>query len=151
LTGRLHPKVQQAPGSNLEPEITLYDWYIGALLGEREPTRLDKRRGRPLRAPLPESRGLAAANGSGVTVSPMRPWQNALAIVAAFLVAGALLPWELRLACAFGAIGIVLLLFVFRVRSHSIGVAKKRTSDVYGQVERLRAARKERLQRKIRQ
>lgn len=100
---------------------------------------------------MPESRGLAAANGSGVTVSPMRPWQNALAIVAAFLVAGALLPWELRLACAFGAIGIVLLLFVFRVRSHSIGVAKKRTSDVYGQVERLRAARKERLQRKIRQ
>jgi hypothetical protein len=86
-----------------------------------------------------------------VTVSPMRPWQNAMAIVAAFLVAGALLPWELRLACAFGAIGIVLLLFVIRMRSHKIGVTKKRTSDVYGQVERLRAARKERLQRKIRQ
>jgi hypothetical protein len=78
----------------------------------------------------------------------MRPWQNALAIVAAFLVAGALLPWELRLACAFGAIGIVLLLFVFRIRSHSIGVTKKRTAGVYGQVERLRAARKDRYQRK---
>lgn len=92
----------------------------------------------------------SVANPSTVTVSPMRPWQNALAIVAAFLVAGALLPWELRLACAFGAIGIVLLLFVFRVRSHSIGVAKKRTANVYGQVERIRAARKDRLERKIR-
>ena len=81
----------------------------------------------------------------------MRPWQNALAIVAAFLVAGALLPWELRLACAFGAIGIVLLLFVFRVRSHSIGVTKKRTANVYSQVERIRASRKDRLQRRIRQ
>ena len=78
----------------------------------------------------------------------MRPWQNALAIVAAFLVAGALLPWELRLACALGAIGIVLLLFVFRMRSHSIGVTKKRTAGVYNQVERMRAARKDRLQRK---
>ncbi len=85
-----------------------------------------------------------------MTVSPMRPWQNALAIVAAFLVAGALLPWELRLACAFGAIGIVLLLFVIRIRSHKIVVTKKKTADVYGQVERLRTARKERLQRKTR-
>jgi hypothetical protein len=84
-----------------------------------------------------------------VTVSPMRPWQNALAIVAAFLVAGALLPWELRLACAFGAIGIVLLLFVFRIRSHAVGVTKKRTADVYNQVERMRSARKDRLERKV--
>ena len=79
----------------------------------------------------------------------MRPWQNALAIVAAFLVAGALLPWELRLACAFGAIGIVLLLFVLRVRSLAVGVTKKRTAGVYSQVERMRAARKDRLQRKV--
>ena len=80
----------------------------------------------------------------------MRPWQNALAIVAAFLVAGALLPWELRLACGFGAIGIVLLLFVMRMRSHSVGVHKKRTANVYNQVEQLRAARKARFERKIR-
>ena len=85
-----------------------------------------------------------------VTASPMRPWQNALAIVAAFLVAGALLPWELRLACALGAIGIVLLLLVFRLRSHRIGVTKKRTAGVYNQVERMRVARKDRFQRKIR-
>lgn len=85
-----------------------------------------------------------------VTVTPMRPWQNALAIVAAFLVAGALLPWGLRLACALGAIAIVLLLFVMRMRSLQIGVEKKRTASVYGQVERMRATRKERYQRKIR-
>jgi len=85
-----------------------------------------------------------------MTVSPMRPWQNALAIVAAFLVAGALLPWELRLACAFGASGIVLLLLVFRLRSHRIVLNKKRTADVYGQVDRIRAQRDARLQRKTR-
>jgi len=83
-----------------------------------------------------------------VTVSPMRPWQNALAIVAAFLVAGALVPWELRLACAFGAIGIVLLLLVMRIRSHRVTTTKKRTANVYSQVEQIRAARKSRLDRK---
>jgi hypothetical protein len=80
----------------------------------------------------------------------MRPWQNALAIVAAFLVAGALLPWELRLACAFGAIGIVLLLAVMRLRAHQTGMKKQRTASVYSQVERIRSARNQRLQRKIR-
>ena len=63
-------------------------------------------------------------------------------------MAGALLPWDLRLACAFGAIGIVLLLFVFRIRSHSVGIAKKRTSGVYNQIEHLRAARKDRYRKK---
>jgi hypothetical protein len=80
----------------------------------------------------------------------MRPWQNAMAIVAAFLVAGALLPWELRLACAFGAIGIVLLLFVMRIRSHAVTVTKKRTANVYSQVEQMRSARKSRFDRKVR-
>jgi hypothetical protein len=80
----------------------------------------------------------------------MRPWQNALAIVAAFLVAGALLPWELRLACAVGASGIVLLLLVFRIRSHRGAVHKRRIAGVYSQVERIRADRKERSERKVR-
>lgn len=79
---------------------------------------------------------------------PMRPWENALAVVAALLVAGALLPWDLRLACALGAIGIVLLLGLMRTRAHRAGMAKARTANVYGQVERIRAARKERLERK---
>ena len=77
----------------------------------------------------------------------MRPWQNALAIFAAFLVAGALLPWSLRLACALGAIGIVLLLAVFRYRAHTASLQKKRTTDVYGAVDRIRAAREARLKR----
>jgi membrane protein implicated in regulation of membrane protease activity len=81
-------------------------------------------------------------------VSPMRPWQNALAIMAAFLVAGALLPWELRLACAFGAIGIVLILLVSRLRVRQSKQAKARTASVYGQVERIRADRKSRLNRR---
>ena len=79
----------------------------------------------------------------------MRPWENALALVAAFLVAGALLPWDLRLACALGAIAIIVLMLLIRVRSHQIVIQKKRTNDVYGQVERIRAARKDRL-RKVR-
>ena len=48
------------------------------------------------------------------------------------------------------AIGIVLMLFVMRIRSHRVKVTKARTADVYNQVERLRAARKSRLERKIR-
>jgi hypothetical protein len=83
-----------------------------------------------------------------MTVTPMRPWQNALAIIAGFLVAGALLPWDLKLACALGAIGIVLLLFVMRIRSHSAGIAKKRTAGVYTQIEHLRAARKDRFRKR---
>jgi hypothetical protein len=93
---------------------------------------------------------MSAGEQLPVTVSPMRPWQNALAIIAAFLVAGALLPWELRLACAIGASGIVLLLFVMRIRSHRVVVNKKRTAGVYSQVDRIRSQRKDRLQRKIR-
>ena len=84
-----------------------------------------------------------------MTARPMRPGENALALVAAFLVAGALLPWDLRLACALGAIGIVLLLLMMRLRAHQVITAKKRTADVYGQVERMRAERKSRF-RKVR-
>lgn len=96
------------------------------------------------------SGGLGRGEAPKMTVTPMRPWQNALAIAAAFLVAGALLPWGLRLACALGAIGIVLLLFVMRMRALRVVVDKKRTAGVYGQVERMRAARKDRYQRKVR-
>lgn len=82
----------------------------------------------------------------------MRAWQNALVIVAGFLVAGALLPWDpdLRLACALAAIGIVLLLLVFRLRAHARSVTAKRTSDVYSQVTRIRNARQDRLKRRTR-
>jgi hypothetical protein len=71
----------------------------------------------------------------------MRPWQNALAIVAAFFVAGALLPWRLRLVCALAAIAIVLYLAVLRWRAHMAAGSKRRIDDVYGRIEALRAAR----------
>lgn len=71
----------------------------------------------------------------------MRPWQNALAIVAGFFVAGALLPWRLRLACALVAIAIVLYLAVLRWRAHTEKQTDHRISDVYGRIEALREAR----------
>jgi hypothetical protein len=76
-----------------------------------------------------------------MTSLPMRPWQNALAIVAAFFVAGALLPWSLRLACALAAIGIVMLLFVMRIRSHVATQEREHTAGVYEKIERMRATR----------
>jgi hypothetical protein len=80
----------------------------------------------------------------------MRPIENAIAILAAFLVAGALLPWGLRLACAIGAGGLMLLLVVLRWRTHTVRVQKRRIFDVYAQVERLRADRKARFERPAR-
>jgi hypothetical protein len=82
-----------------------------------------------------------------MTALPMRPWQNALAIVAAFLVAGALLPWEYRLACALGAIGIVLLLAMFRIGAHRIRQQKAQTAGLYAKIGRIRADRKARIGR----
>ena len=81
---------------------------------------------------------------------PMRPVENALAVVAAFLVAGALLPWGLRVACAIGAAGIVVLLAVMRWRAHTARVQTRRTVGVYNRVERLRAERKTRYERSSR-
>ncbi len=81
---------------------------------------------------------------------PMRPAQNALVILATFLVAGSLLPWSprLRLACAAGAIGIVLLLLVARMRAHS-EVSRGRTHDeTQSRIERIRAERAARMGRR---
>ena len=71
----------------------------------------------------------------------MRPWQNKLAILAGFLVAGALFPWSLRLVCAFAAIVIVMLLLVTRLRTHAALRTREHTSDVLSRVERIRAGR----------
>lgn len=79
-----------------------------------------------------------------MTALPMRPWQNALAILAAFLVAGALLPWEERLACAIGAIGIVVLLAVFRIGAHRLKTQRRDTADLYAKIDRIRQERKRR-------
>lgn len=71
----------------------------------------------------------------------MRPWQNKLAILAGFLVAGALFPWGLRLVCAFAAIVIVMLLLVTRLRTHAALKTREHTDDVLAKVARIRASR----------
>lgn len=71
----------------------------------------------------------------------MRPWQNKLAILAGFLVAGALFPWSFRLVCAFAAIVIVMLLLVTRLRTHAAVQTREHTNDVLARVERIRAGR----------
>jgi hypothetical protein len=78
----------------------------------------------------------------------MRRWQNGLVILAAFLVAGALLPWGLRLACALGAIGIVLMLFVMRLRAHSARSEGAGSAATFERIARIRAERETRLGRK---
>jgi hypothetical protein len=80
----------------------------------------------------------------------MRPLQNALAIVATFFVAGALLPWSarLRLTCAFAAIALIFVLLVLRLRSH-LGAQQRRTSAAsWNRIERIRADRDQRLGRR---
>jgi hypothetical protein len=81
---------------------------------------------------------------------PMRPWQNALAIVAGFLVAGALLPWpeRYRLPCALAAIAIVLLLFVARMNAHAKRRARRSAGDAWSRIERIRAERNARDRRR---
>ena len=71
----------------------------------------------------------------------MRPWQNKLAVLAGFLVAGALYPWPLRLECALAAIVIILGLLVIRLRTHAATVTRRNTDDVLAKIERIRASR----------
>jgi hypothetical protein len=82
--------------------------------------------------------------------APMRPAQNALVILAAFLVAGSLLPWSprLRMACAAGAIGIVLLLLIIRLRAHAGLVPRRADSRTQARIDRIRADRAARMGRR---
>jgi hypothetical protein len=63
-----------------------------------------------------------------------------------FLVAGALLPWSplYRLACAAGAIAIVLLLLVARLRDHSRPTAGG-GGETQARIDRIRAERAARM------
>jgi hypothetical protein len=80
----------------------------------------------------------------------MRPWQNALAIVAGFLVAGALLPWSprYRLGCAIGAAALVLVLLAARLGAHAKHRASRSTDDAWSRIERIRAERSARNRRR---
>jgi hypothetical protein len=82
-----------------------------------------------------------------VSVPPIRPVENILAMVAALLVAGAVFPWPLRLACAIGAVGVLVLMIVLRYKSHVVKKQKRRTIDVYAAVDRIRSERQARYER----
>jgi hypothetical protein len=77
----------------------------------------------------------------------MRPAQNALVILATFLVAGSLLPWSprLRLACAAGAIAIVVCLLAARLRAHAAGERTVATNATQARIDRIRAERATRM------
>ena len=84
-----------------------------------------------------------------MTVPPMRPWQNAIALAATVLACGALLPLapHLRIASAGLAFATIVALLAARLRVHSVRRSDARSSSVYDRIERIRAGRGERRRR----
>jgi hypothetical protein len=78
-----------------------------------------------------------------MTVRPMRPWQNALALAATVLACGALLPLapHVRIACAGLAFAVIVGVLVARLRMHAARRDDARASGVYDRIERIRAQR----------
>jgi hypothetical protein len=79
----------------------------------------------------------------------MRARQNAVALAATLLAAGALLPLppHVRLFLAGLAIAVILVLAVVRMRAHSARRGAVRLDGVYGRIERIRAERAKRDRR----
>ena len=73
----------------------------------------------------------------------MRPWQNAFALIATVIAAGALLPLPpvVRLACAGIASVAILLLLTARMRAHRVRRDRERVDSTYEKIERIRAQR----------
>ena len=76
--------------------------------------------------------------------------QNVLVMFASFLVAGSLLPWSprIRLACAAGAIGIVLVLLLIRLQGHTSSTQRRADRTLQARIDRIRAERAARLGRR---
>jgi len=76
--------------------------------------------------------------------------QNALVIIALFLVAGSLLPWAptLRIACAAGAIALVLGLLAVRLRGHAATRRRGTDDALQARIDRIRADRTTRMGRR---
>ncbi len=85
-----------------------------------------------------------------MTPVPMRPWQNAMAIIATFLAAGALLPlsFRFRLTCALAAAAIMLLLLAMRFQAHASARKSVERADTLDRVAQIRAARAKRFDRR---
>ncbi|MEA2688351.1 MAG: hypothetical protein QOJ39_2591 [Candidatus Eremiobacteraeota bacterium] len=77
---------------------------------------------------------------------PMRLSQNAVALAATLLAAGALLPLEprVRLLCAGLAFAVILVLLVVRLRAHSARRDDDRVTGVYDRIARIREERSKR-------
>ncbi len=77
---------------------------------------------------------------------PMRLWQNAVALAATLLAAGALLPLEprVRLLCAGLAGAVIVALLAMRLHAHSARRDDARVSGVYDRIARIREERAKR-------
>jgi hypothetical protein len=84
-----------------------------------------------------------------MTVPPMRPWQNAIALAATVLACGAQLPLapHVRIASAALAFATIAGLLVARLRMHAVRRSDAHASGVYDRIERIRAERGERRRR----
>lgn len=78
-----------------------------------------------------------------MTVPPMRPWQNFVALAATVFLCGALLPLapRVRIACAAFAFLVILALFALRMRTHAVRRDDARVGGVYDRIARIRAER----------
>jgi hypothetical protein len=76
----------------------------------------------------------------------MRTAQNAVAIAATLLAAGALLPLQpgLRVLLAALAAAVIVMLLVVRLRAHSARRDDERVAGVYDRIARIRAEREKR-------
>jgi membrane protein implicated in regulation of membrane protease activity len=77
---------------------------------------------------------------------PMRPWQNAVALVAVLIAAAALLPLApgARVTLAVLAFGTVCVLLAMRLRAHAARRDAARVSGVYDRIARIREQRAKR-------
>jgi uncharacterized membrane protein len=82
-----------------------------------------------------------------VIPTPNRPGSTILILIAGLMVAGAVIPWALRVPSAIGAGCVLVAMIVSQSRARTAKVQKRRVSDTYAAVERLRAERKERFER----
>jgi hypothetical protein len=76
----------------------------------------------------------------------MRPWQNAVALVAVLIAAAAMLPLApgARVILAVVAFGIVCALLAMRLRAHAARRDAARISGVYDRIARIREQRTKR-------
>lgn len=79
----------------------------------------------------------------------MRPWQNAVALIATLLAAAALLPLrpDIRSICSLLAFAAIVMLLTVRLRAHGARRGDRSDAGVYDRIERIRAARARRTRR----